>query len=305
MPSLGQLVYKYFHKPILAPLKDRGGLIGYIKVAQGKKQMQFASTKLRVPDLRQFNSNITVVGVAGKANWYQMIFCLYSFYNVLGFNLKTVIIDDGSIDDELTSRINKQVPFVTIIKHDEARLKAEEFFSTDKYPVMHSLVNKYVVFKKLFHARALISGTVLVLDADMLFYKSPCELIEWMEAPDKPVYMYDKFSIYGNDPKAILEKLAIKHHVNTGIIGFNNNLFDFEKLEELAAQYLQATGFNYLMEQGLYAMYLNDMDTLCLSPNDYEILPLKNEAKNPKAVMHHYPTESRNFYFRYAWRHVA
>jgi len=305
MPSLGQLVYKYWHKPIVAPIKDKGGLIGYIKVARGKKQMRSASALLKIHDYKQFNPNVTVLGVAGKGNWYQMTFCLYSFYKNLGFNLQTVIIDDGSIDDELNRQIKMQVPFVTIIKADEARTGTDTFFTAEKYPVLHSLANKYVVFKKLFHARALVPGTVLVLDADMLFYKKPGELIEWMNTPAKPVYMYDKFSIYGNDPETLLQKLSIKHNLNTGIIGMDNNDFDFEKLERLAKEYLQASEFNYLMEQALYAMYLNDMETWCLSPEDYEILPSKAEAKDPKAVMHHYPTESRNYYFRYAWRHVA
>jgi hypothetical protein len=295
MSVLGQLTYNYLHKPILSPIKANGGLAGYVKTIIGKRQMHKKATTLRIADFKQLNTKVTVVGVAGKANWYQMVFCLYSFYNNLGFNLKTVIIDDGTIDDELTKKIHSQVPFATIISHNEAGLRANEFFNAGKYLVINSLLNVFVVFKKLFHAHALVEGPVLVLDADMLFYKKPHELIEWMNSPDKPVYMYDKSSIYGLNSEVILKKLPIKHNVNTGIIGLNNKNFDFEKLERLAKNYMEVDGLNYLIEQALYAMYLNDMETICLSPTNYEIIPPKNEAKKPMAVMHHYPTENRTF----------
>ena len=266
--------------------------------------MQKTAKSLLIPDFKKNIPNVTVLGVAGKGNWYQMMFCLYSFYKNLGFNLQTVIIDDGTIDNELQTEIKRQVPFVSIITHYEADLKAKQFFNKDQYPVISSIMDKFVVFKKIFHARSLITGAVLVLDADMLFYKTPAELIQWINNPDKPVYMYDKYSIYGNQREDLLNKLSIRPNVNTGIIGLNNDDFDFNLLEQLTKQYLEVDALNYLMEQALYAMYLANTEVICLHAADYEILPSKSEAKDPIAVMHHFPTENRQFYYRYAWRNV-
>ena len=304
MSFLGKSAYKYIYKPILSPINSNDGLVGHLKVLSGKKQMQKAAKNLIIPDFKKIQTNITVVGVAGKGNWYQMIFCLYSLYKNLGFNLQTVIIDDGTIDKAVEIEIKKQVPFVTIIPHHEADYKAKQFFNKDQYPAIASVLDKFVVFKKLFHVRALINGPALVLDADMLFYKTPEELIQWINKPDKPVYMYDKHSIYGDQREDLLNKLPIKPNVNTGIIGLNNDDFDFNQLEKLTAQYLNVDSLNYLMEQALYAMCLTNRDAICLDPKDYEILPSKAEAKKPTGVMHHFPTENRQFYYRYAWRNV-
>ncbi len=304
MSFAGKLAYKYLFKPIIAPLKDNGGTLGYYKVKSGQTQMKKASKDLIIPDFKNLKEEVAVCAVAGKNNWYQMIFCLYSFYTQLGFNLKTVVIDDGTLDEAFHLIIKKQLPYVEIISHEEAHQKVISYFPGNIYPVISGLFDKFVVFKKLFHARILIKGPVLVLDADMLFYKRPDALIKWIHTSEKPVYMYDKYTIYGPQTDELLKKNVIKANVNTGIIGLNNDLLNWNEIENFAGEYLQNGPLTYLMEQALYAMYLNKKEAICLPMEDYEILPEKAEAQDPKAVMHHYPTEYRKYYYRFAWRKV-
>jgi hypothetical protein len=305
MSVLGKRLLKYFFIPIVSPLQDNGGPWGYMKVKLGKRAMKKSSQFLKIPDFGKLQTTVTIVAVAGKRNWYQMIFCLYSFYKTLGFNLKTTVIDDGTIDDLILQSIKSQVPFVEVIMSDIADPITSNRFDSSKYPTISGIINSFVVFKKIFHARTLVSGPVLVLDADMLFYRKPEELVNWINNPEQPIYMHDKYSIYGIKNEFINKSLSIRPNVNTGIIGFNNDVFDLDKLERLTCEYLSVDELNYLMEQALYAMYINDIPAICLSPADYEILPTKDEARIPKAVMHHFPTEHRAYYYRYAWKNIT
>ena len=78
MSFIGKRLLKYFFLPIVSPLQDNGGPWGYMKVILGKKAMKKASYMLKIPDFGKLKTTVTIVAVAGKGNWYQMIFCLYS-----------------------------------------------------------------------------------------------------------------------------------------------------------------------------------------------------------------------------------
>ena len=304
MSILGKIIYKYYHKPF-SDLKDKGGFINYFLINAGQKAMKNASHHLKILGFEKLDTNTTVCALAGKNNWYQMIFCLYSFYKNLGYNLKTVIIDDGTLNDDFIKIIYQQIPYCEVKKNASVILDTQDFFEKNKLPVIAKHKEAYVVYRKIFHSLSLVKGKILILDADMLFYKFPKEIHEWIKNENTiPMYMPDVYSIYGEQTDALLENKLAEPLVNTGILGIDTMEVDWQRIEGLLNKYLEFGPINYLTEQGLYAMYLKGMAKIRLPDTDYIILPSREEAKNPKAIMHHFPTENRNFYFRYAWKNI-
>ncbi|MDX2196681.1 MAG: hypothetical protein NW207_09710 [Cytophagales bacterium] len=304
MSQAGTLLYEHFFKPV-GLIKRNGGLWQHILIEQDIRHMKSMSKSLQIPVFEHTISDVTVCGIAGKYNWHQMIFCLYSFFTQLKKNVNTVIIDDGTIDDNFCAHIKNLIPHVQILLHKDTNEIIRNFLHGRHLSACEKYYDKFVVFKKLFHARALLSGHVLLFDADMLFFHYPHEIAQWLQSPDLPVFMHDKYTIYGAQTQYLMHNDLILPNLNTGIIGMDNNAIDWKQIEKHVAAYLQNGPLSYLMEQAVYAMYLQGKPHLRLPTEKYEILPSKHEVQAPKAVMHHYPTEERKWYYRYGWKHIV
>jgi hypothetical protein len=93
--------------------------------------------------------------------------------------------------------------------------------------------------------------------------------------------------------------------VNTGICGLNRDEVDWEQLEAWCKTLLARAGLNHFLEQTLTAMSLAGKERVVAPREDYVVFPEREEARRPRAVMHHYVADSRFYYYRYGWRHVA
>jgi len=160
--------------------------------------------------------------------------------------------------------------------------------------------------RKIIDIHIYSSGWKLFLDSDMLFFKEPVEIINWLKNPIKPICMNDVVCSYGYD-KNIMSNLAnskVPENINTGLFGFNSNYIDWDELEYWCKELIKIGGIHYYQEQALTAMLVSNYDYDFVPQSDYVIMPEKNEVISPKAVMHHYVAESKPWYYRYGWKHL-
>src|SRR5581483_3974047 len=159
-----------------------------------------------------------------------------------------------------------------------------------KFPALRQQRRSYLHLRKITDAHAGHRGWRVVLDSDMLFFRRPDAVLEWLAAPDRAIHMLDVKDSYGY-PDATLTSLAGRpppERLNVGICGLRSDAIDWEKLEFWCARLLALHGSSYYLEQALCALLLVETTPLRLPAADYIVMPGDAECRAPTAVLHHY-----------------
>jgi hypothetical protein len=158
--------------------------------------------------------------------------------------------------------------------------------------------------RKLTDVHAGNDGWNVVLDSDMIFHHRPDFFIDWLSGADRPFHLVDVEDAYGYS-NALMTELAgatIPSRVNVGICGLHSNSIDWDLLEAWCNVLLKREGGHYLQEQALTAMLLAGHRCAVAPPEQYVVEPGREEAKHPRAALHHYVGSSKASYFRFGWR---
>ena len=245
--------------------------------------------------------------LSGHRFAYQTAFCAGSFGRHAGQAMRVVVVDDGTLTDTQIQLLHRFLPGLRLIGQAEVMDSLETRLPVRKYPELRRRRLVYPHLRKLTDIHALGESWKLVLDSDMLFHNKPNFLIQWLTAPERPCHMVDRADAYGYSLH-LLHRLSggkLAHRVNVGVCGLNSGAIDWDKLEYWCRQMIACEGTHYLMEQALVAMSIAGKQCAVAPADQYVVAPSREEAERPTAVLHHYTAESKAWYFRFAWRHVA
>jgi hypothetical protein len=101
-----------------------------------------------------------------------------------------------------------------------------------------------------------------------------------------------------------LARAPVRPLINTGISGHLSNAIDWDKMEFWCRTLIERAGTHYYQEQALIALQTAGQECAVLPSDDYVTLPREPEASHCEAVMHHYVSSSKPWYFRHNWRLV-
>ncbi|MBE9031018.1 glycosyl transferase [filamentous cyanobacterium LEGE 11480] len=303
---LGQLVYWGYHAPkgmIQKTLKR--GVINRAADQKAQRQMEAAADKL--PRLEPSENPKKIYFLSGRKFWYQTCFCAYSLVQQSGTYFRPVIYDDGSLSQTYQAKIKRIFPDAEIISHEVTEAKLDEFLPSQQFPTLRSRRLEYFNLRKLTDIHVNDAGWKLVLDSDMLFFRRPDFLVNWLEAPQQPCYMVDVETAYGYSDKLMRELAGAKipEAINVGICGLQSDAIDWAELEYWCKTMIESEGTNYYQEQAMAAMLMARADSQVAPKQDYILMPGQGEARNPQGVMHHYVADSKPWYFHYGWKHIA
>jgi hypothetical protein len=119
--------------------------------------------------------------------------------------------------------------------------------------------------------------------------------------------MVDVADAYGY-PRPLLEEIGGKPlppRLNVGVCGLDSDTLDWDRLERWCAKLIEQRGVHYLLEQALVAMLTAGQDCTVAPRDAYLVAPSRGETEHPKACLHHYTAQSKAWYFRFGWRHIA
>jgi hypothetical protein len=143
----------------------------------------------------------------------------------------------------------------------------------------------------------------------MLFQKKPTELIEWLnkntDMPTQAFGIFDVIRSYGYNDKAIetIYPPGVKHNINAGLYVLHSESIDFDLIENLIKSFRSKYGLSYYLEQLITAILLERSQELHLgNALDYIVMPSKDQVLNQSGELHHYVAESKEWYFKNAWR---
>jgi hypothetical protein len=303
----GQILYHAWHRPFnrLRDCLREGGPLEQRRTEHGRHEMEAAAHILPVlpPGTGR---TVELHLLTGRRFWYQTAFCLWSFAHQSGRPLAPVIYDDGTLTEEFRTALARLFPATRFVTKAETIVRLDEYLPAGRFPVLRERWLNYPNIRKLTDPHVGRSGWKLVLDSDLLFFRSPSLLLDWTDRPDRPLHAVDCETSYGY-PGPLLNQLAgapVADLVNVGLTGLDGGVLDWEKLESWCRTLLERAGASYYLEQALIAMLVAGRDCTVAPAAEYITLPRPPEAIACRATMHHYVAHSKRWYFQQNWRRV-
>jgi hypothetical protein len=249
---------------------------------------------------------IEVHVLTGINFWYQTAFCLWSLAKASGREVVPHIYDDGSVRTQHAAYFEDLFPNAKVVKQEEIVARLDKYLPASKFPRLRERWLHYPNIRKLTDPHAGQTGWKLVIDSDLLFFHPPEMLCRWADAPDRPLHAVDSETAYGYplEEMGALAGHRVVERLNVGLCGLKSDAIEWERLETWCDRLISKYGTHYYLEQALVAMLTAGTDCAVLPPEDYVTLPREPEASECKAVMHHYVSSSKPWYFRVNWRRV-
>jgi hypothetical protein len=305
--GLGRLALALWHRPV-ARLRDswrNGGPIVERETERQRAEMAAAAALLPALPARPGAPRVTVHLLTGRRFWYQTAFCLHSFAQHSERGLDAAIYDDGTFDDPLRAQLARMGSGLTFHPSAHIRERLNDLLPESRFPVLRERWQNYPNLRKLTDPHLGSTGWKLVVDSDLLFFRRPGFLLDWLAAPDRVLHAVDCEESYGYS-RDLMERLAgapIPPLVNVGLCGLRSETLNWPELEAWCAELIAREKTSYYLEQALVAMLAARAQPCAIAPAaDYLTKPGREEGRAPTAVMHHYVAESKRWYFRHGWR---
>ncbi len=307
--NLGELVLRYFHRPLGLTRRsiEEGGPFEQRRTEAGRRAMIDAAARLPAIDDPGNPLPIACSYLSGEKYWYQTLFCAVSLQQQLDRRMDVVVYDDGSFTAATQDRMRRVLPWIRFIDKGQVQAALDRHLPADRFPTLRRRRLDYPHLRKLTDLHCAATGWTLVLDSDMLFFRRPDALLDWIERPDRPVFMQDVATSYGYSD-ALLNELtgrAMPERINVGLYALDGATIDWARTETWCAEQLRREGPHYLQEQALVAMLLALRDPVALPDRDYVVMPSLAEGRDPTAALHHYVASAKRSYFQRCWRRVV
>lgn len=305
--GLGKVALHLYHNPVgrLRNCLREGGPLQQLRTERGRQEMEQAAHSLP-PLAPTSGAPMELHLLTGRRFWYQTIFCLWTFARHSGRPIAPVIYDDGTLTDSLREPMARLFSATRFIPQPEAIARLDQHLPVAKFPHLRERWLHYPNLRKLTDPHIGASGWKLVLDSDLLFFRRPNFLIEWLNQPTRPLHAIDCETSYGYS-RLLMNELAgapVADLVNVGLTGLNSSEIDWEKIESWCGLLITRESTNYYLEQALIALLVAGRSCAIAPAPDYITLPTEAEVIAPRAVMHHYVAHAKRWYFCHAWRHT-
>ncbi len=302
----GALWLRLIHRPArrMGQCWRNGGPWEERRTEEGRTRMRTAARALPGLPLYPDAPSRSVHLLTGRRFWEQTTFCLHSLARNSPVNLHAEIYDDGTLGPEEKSILGQLGAGIRIHPISEIRDQLERHLPAARFPWLRERWQNYPNIRKLIDPHLGSTGWKLVLDSDLLFFRRPDALLTWLDAPDRPLHAVDIEESYGY-PRPLMESLArapIAPLVNVGLCGLRSEELDWERIEHWCVQLHENQRPSYYLEQALVAMLVAGCPCAVLPAADYVTCPAGSEAREPRAVMHHYVAHSKRWYFQQHWQ---
>jgi len=304
---LGPIAYHFYHRPLswARDLVADGGPWERRRTARGRLAMSAAAREL--PPLPPApGSPLLLHLLSGARFWDQSVFCLWSLARCCGRPVAPIIYDDGTLASEHREPLARVFPAIRFIARAEIEARLEALLPVSRFPYLRERWSHYPNIRKLIDPHLGSNGWKLVLDSDLLFFRHPKMLVDWLDQPQNPLHAVDCQTSYSYS-RPLMDELAgapVADLVNVGLTGLNSASLDWDRLESWCNRLITRERTHYYLEQALVAMCVAGRPCSVLPAADYVTCPRLPEARECRAVMHHYVAQSKRWHFQHNWRRV-
>ncbi len=199
------------------------------------------------------------------------------------------------------------MPAARVVWRAEIEARLDAHLPAARFPALRARRLTYPHLRKLTDIHVGQEGWRLVLDSDMLFFRPPRLVLDWLAAPDRPLHMIDIEPSYGYSDELLAELAGgpVPELINVGFLGLRSDSLGWDRMEYACQTMIEREGTSYFQEQALSALLLAGQPCTVAPKEDYVVLPSLAEGARPTAILHHYVAESKRSYFQHGWRIVA
>jgi hypothetical protein len=250
-------------------------------------------------------TEITLVG--GQKQRDLLFVCLMSIYKTWPSVPPVCVVSDGTMTPELRKSLVTIFPGSRVVSDAEQEDALERQFPTSAYPALRGLRQYYVQIRKMLDVCSQTDNRILLLDTDTVFYRTPEALFRYLEKGSPSCYLLDPCADSYGYPLGALRGLSgatLKPRINVGLLAIDVDQIDWPKVESWARHLLDVFGFNFFIEQALWALILSEREACALPEADYICMPCAKQARSRSAVFHHYVSPSRHLFYAYGWQPI-
>jgi hypothetical protein len=271
------------------------------------REMETSVDQLPVPAWPQAEQ-VSCWFLTGRRFWYQTAYCAWTLAQCAEVNIELNVVDDGSLTAEYESKLRRLFPAGITVRKSQIEERINDLLPARRFPMLRQRWVDYINIRKLTDVHLGSEGPKLVLDSDMLFFKRPDDLLQWIRNPVGMCLMTDCVESYGYS-RPLMETLcgsAIPRKLNVGVCGLRSEQIDWEQLEDWCQQLHAAEGTSYYLEQALVAMLAARAEQVSvMSASDYITFPTREQVETKAGVLQHYVADSKPWYFGTAWRDLS
>jgi len=247
------------------------------------------------PTHTEIAGDVTVCCLTSKHDWLLCLWALVSFYEFAHCNHPLVIYEDGTLPKSAHGQILRLFPNASIIDRRCADAVVPHALST--YPNCLRFRQAQPCARRIVDLPLLCgSRRILMLDSDVLFLRTPEELVEHLQSQERGQYVFerDMQDAYFASRDTIRERFDVEVAacVNCGIMLADISGFRYELLEQWLGR-ADMYGHPWA-EQTLWAMYAGKERTVILGEG-YDVTA--TSQIDPNAVVKHYIKPIREFMY--------
>lgn len=198
----------------------------------------------------------TVHMLVSSRTWHAGLLAAVAWEHHTGRRWRFFIHEDGTVDEAARRRIRAVLPDVRLVSRPEADGKLAGVLRD--HPRCLAQRAKHNLFLKFSDFAAFApDGRFLVLDSDVIFFRPPAEILEWVDrGSDTCHYNEDtkeKFCI----PRAYLEEalgITMWPRFNSGLVLVPRAAIDWDLAEKLVSTFESTAHHPQFFEQTLYAL---------------------------------------------------
>ncbi|MGA1123526.1 MAG: hypothetical protein ACO3YO_02930 [Chthoniobacterales bacterium] len=211
--------------------------------------------------------------LVSSRTWHAGLLAAVSWEHHSGRRWRFFIHEDGTLDNEARNRIRAVLPDVRLVPRDESDEKLQ--IVLQNHPRCLAQRTQHNLFLKFTDFAAFAPGPrFLVLDSDVIFFRPPTEVLEWVDG-GSDTYHYnedtkEKFCI----PRPYLEEalgVTMWPRFNSGLVLAPKAAIDWELAERLLSVFEQTAHHPQFFEQTLYALMGSAWGRGGALPRTYEI----------------------------------
>jgi hypothetical protein len=194
--------------------------------------------------------------LVSSQTWHAGLLAVMSLELFTKRRWRVFIHEDGTVSEVARLEIERRLPGVRFVSRPEADEKATEVFAHHPKSLAHRA--QYNLFLKFADTLSFADrDRFLVLDSDVIFFKTPTEILEWVDTNSKTcLYNEDtreKFCI----PREHIEKIFHKNllpRFNSGLVLMQKNAMDPVLAEKFFEAFDASAHAPKFFEQTLYAL---------------------------------------------------
>ena len=228
------------------------------------------------------------------------LWSLKTFCHFCGIRPRLVIYDDGSLSDTAINIFSAHFMNCQIIRRDRFYRDMEDFLKAYRTSLEYSKIKSFYCALKLFGPMCYTKAEyILYLDADVLFFKKPVEMMKCMEN-GRPFYMSDYQDAYSYPVELLnkLLKIELAHKINSGLFyiakrDFAGNMDLVESYFKKVSELESSPDSVNRHEQTVAAIILSKANAARLD-SDYQI---SKKPVTDKTISHHFVNDGSRTYF--------